>query len=53
MLRGTKLNMAIKGLGFGTLSKTLLSLHQQARDVAKLGLREHKTLLGIIRRARK
>ena len=43
-LRGTKLNMAVKGLDFGGLSKTLLHLHQQARDVAKLGLREHKTL---------
>ena len=27
-LKGTKLNTAIKGLAFGTLSKTLLSLYQ-------------------------
>ena len=40
-LKGTKLNMAIKGLNLGGLSKTLLHLHQQARDNAKLGLREH------------
>ena len=26
-LKGTKLNMAIKGLDFSTLSKTLLNLH--------------------------
>ena len=52
-LKGTKLNMAIKGLDFGALSKTLLSLHQQARDVAKLGLREHETLLAVSRKAKK
>ena len=40
-LKGTKLNLAIKGLDFCGLSKTLLHLHQQARDNAKLGLREH------------
>ena len=41
-LKGTKLNMAIKGLDFGGLSKTLLHLHQEARDMAKPGLREHR-----------
>ena len=32
-LRGTKLNMVIRSLNFGPLGKTLLGLHQQARDV--------------------
>ena len=53
MLQGTKLNMAIKGLSFGTLSKTLLNLHQQARDMAKLEPQEHKTLLAVSRRAKR
>ena len=35
-LRGTKLNMAIKGCDFSPLRKNLLNLHQQARDVVKL-----------------
>ena len=53
MFRGTKLNKAIKGLNFSTLSKTLVGLYQQARGVVKLGLREHKILLHNSRRARK
>ena len=51
-LKGTELNMAIKGIHFGNVSKNLLSLHQQARDVDKLGLREHKILLAITRVAK-
>ena len=42
-LKGTELNMAIKCIDFCNLSKNILSLHQQARDVDKLGLREHET----------
>ena len=53
LLRGTKLNMAIMSLDFRPLGKTLHILHQQARDVAKLSLREHKILLCNARRARK
>ena len=49
-LRGTKLNMAVKGLEFGGLSSTLLRLHQQVRAVAKFGLREYETFLGMSRR---
>ena len=45
LLRGTKLNLAIRSLDFRPLGKTLHILHQQARDVAKLSLREHKILL--------
>ena len=41
------------GLDFGGLSKILLNIHQQARDVAKLGLREHETLLAVARAAKK
>ena len=49
-LRGTKLNMAVKGLEFGGLSSTLLQLHQQVRVVAKFGLREYEIFLGMTRR---
>ena len=52
-LKGTKLNMAIEGLDFSGLSKTLVLLHQQARDVAKLELCEYRTLLAITRVAKK
>ena len=52
-LRGTKLNMAVKGVNFSSISKTLLNLHQQARDMVKLGLQEQKILLCNSRRARK
>ena len=45
--------MAIRSLDFGPLGETLHVLHQQARDVAKLSLREHKILLCNARRARK
>ena len=51
-LRGTRLNMAVKGLEFGGLSKTLLHLHQQARDVAKLGLREYETFVFLHRKSK-
>ena len=51
-LRGTKLNMAIKGMEFGGLSKTLLHLHQQARDVAKLGLREYESFIFMNKKAK-
>ena len=44
--------MAIGGLNFGGLGKKLLHLHQQARDVSKLGLREHETLVASARGAR-
>ena len=43
-LKCTKLNMAIKVLNFEILSKTLVILHEQARDMAKVGLREHEML---------
>ena len=49
-LKGTKLNMAVKGLEFGGLSSTLLQLHQQVRVVAKFGLREYEIFLGMTRR---
>ena len=49
-LRGTKLNMAVKGMEFGGLSSTLLQLHQQVRVVAKFGLREYETFLMMSRK---
>ena len=52
-LRGSKLNMAIRGLDFGTLGKTLLNLHQNTRDVMKIALRSHEILLSNSRKARK
>ena len=52
-IRGTKLNMVIKGRDFSPLSKSLLFLHQQARDVVNLSLREQEIILANSRRARK
>ena len=49
-LRGTKLNMAVKGMDFGGLSSTLLQMHQQIRVVAKFGLREYETFLMMSRK---
>ena len=49
-LRGTKLNMAVRGMDFGGLSSTLLQLHQQIRVVAKFGLREYETFLMMSRK---
>ena len=40
-LKGNRRNMTNKGLDFGDLSKILFQLHQQARNVAKLGLQEN------------
>ena len=39
-LKGTKLNMANKGLEFVGLSSTLYQIHVQVRTVAKFGLKE-------------
>ena len=42
-LKGTKLYTSVQGFDFGGLGKSLLDIHQQARDLAKLALREHET----------
>ena len=34
-IKGTNLNMAVKGLEFGSLSSTLLYIHHQLRAVTK------------------
>ena len=48
-LKGTKLNMAVKGLELGSLSFTLLHIHQQVQAVAKFGLKEYQAFLIINR----
>ena len=46
-LKGTRLYTAVKGMDFSGLGKTLLDIHQKARDLAKIGLREYKVILCI------
>ena len=44
-MRGTKIYTAVKGFDFRGLGKTLLGMHEQVRDVVKLGLREYEIVL--------
>ena len=46
-LKGTRLYTAVRGMDFSGLGKTLLEIHQRARDLAKIGLREYEVILTI------